>query len=565
MSNINRPIDQEKNIEVDYISIIEDIITKSPDVVINPNSILYKNAIKQFNKNIQGKSIRPNAPLWMCGADKIKYNSSDSDIDNINITPNNSNSIIINTTPIITNTDKTYRVDLCLANDALPGNDNYRLCGSTVSIDMPFSLNLTVSGSPGYVSTDNASTSGGNISVGNNSSSGNANFSKQLVFVGTQYYWHRQNADAFCKQAAQLGLNVSCEIMEMVTSGDIDIQGSNQIKLLAPWVEAARKYGIILKLSNNSNDVLNPTAKPDTLINRTKLILSLYGYDNILYQPVSENDSKLKSSIALATRNHAASVWPSNQLIDYLPYTSGANYKETHSMDQKLPKTWSSLVVTDNGTDLSDKLSEVDMYNLAARHIRSGYSFEVYGFNTSPNWSLYSRIAATIPNNTKLTASQLQGLSGPPSTPSINAPLITKHTGPDFDKISIWKGSSRPDWKQTVTISNIKCNGKSISWSEAKGQRDHWNIWGSGKAVNGETNVIIPSIKAAGCFDYLGVGQTNKTTGNLLYKSSIEPGFFAPWYPRSGEIIGFYICTINRDKGNFKMKERSNVLWFNWP
>jgi len=135
----------------------------------------------------------------------------------------------------------------------------------------------------------------------------------------------------------------------------------------------------------------------------------------------------------------------------------------------------------------------------------------------------------------------------------------------DFNGITNWHGKSRGTWKETVKISNVRVEGGNIAWNEAPGQRDHWNIMKGRKTVNGETNLIVPEVSAAGCFDYLGVGQTRKITSNLNYKDAHEPGFFHPWHPKKGDKVGFYISTINRHPSHFKMQERSNVVWFIWP
>ena len=155
----------------------------------------------------------------------------------------------------------------------------------------------------------------------------------------------------------------------------------------------------------------------------------------------------------------------------------------------------------------------------------------------------------------------------PVEPPKPSAPVPTD--SPDFAEVTKWYGKSRGTWPQTVIVSNVRVEGGQIAWDEAKGQREArgWNVVSKGKSCNGETNLIIPSIKAAGCFDFLGVGQTRKTTGNLFpSKDGREQGMFAPWTPKKGERIGFYICTLNRHGVPEDMKhERSNVVWFTWP
>lgn len=157
--------------------------------------------------------------------------------------------------------------------------------------------------------------------------------------------------------------------------------------------------------------------------------------------------------------------------------------------------------------------------------------------------------------------SEAEPLPDPVDTPPVSYTF-------DFDGIENWYGKSRGTWRETVKISNARVEGGQIVWDEAKGQREArgWNVATKGKACNGETNLIIPSIKAAGCFDFLGVGQTRKTTGNLFPNSKGEPGMFAPWAPKKGDRVGFYICTLNRHGVSEDPKhERSNVVWITWP
>ena len=162
------------------------------------------------------------------------------------------------------------------------------------------------------------------------------------------------------------------------------------------------------------------------------------------------------------------------------------------------------------------------------------------------------------------------GSAGSSSNNTANAPDASANaaaTSSDFDGIEKYNGKSRGTWSVTVTISNVRVTGDVIRWDEAKGQREArgWNVVGSGKRANGEVNLIVPSVKAAGCFDFLGVGQTVKTTGNLIFKSVSEAGMFAPWNPKKGDRVGFYICSLNRVASQHKVSERSNVVWFTWP
>ncbi len=137
----------------------------------------------------------------------------------------------------------------------------------------------------------------------------------------------------------------------------------------------------------------------------------------------------------------------------------------------------------------------------------------------------------------------------------------------DFAEIKKFRNSADcSKWPVTVQISNVSFRGKNITWREAKGQREkrNWNVKEGDKDINGECILLIPSRGEAGMFDYLRVEQTDKITSNL-YPGHEGPGFFAPWVPTKGERCGFCIATISRDKNHAKMKERSNVVWFNWP
>jgi hypothetical protein len=158
-----------------------------------------------------------------------------------------------------------------------------------------------------------------------------------------------------------------------------------------------------------------------------------------------------------------------------------------------------------------------------------------------------------------------------PVQPPVPQPAATTATTPaatdDFAAIKKFRNSSDcSKWPVTVQISNVRIEGKNIAWDETKGQREKrtWNVKTGKKSINGETILLIPSRGEAGMFDYLGVGQTRKTLGNL-FPGHEGQGFFAPWQPTKGEKCGFCIATISRDKSATKMQERSNVLWFTWP
>ncbi len=135
----------------------------------------------------------------------------------------------------------------------------------------------------------------------------------------------------------------------------------------------------------------------------------------------------------------------------------------------------------------------------------------------------------------------------------------------DFAGLKFRNSQDCRNWKITATISDVGFRGGNITWREADGSRAGWNQKSSGgKTINGECILLIPSIGAAGMFDYLRVGQREKILSNL--KPSHEgPGFFPGWIPKKGERVGFCLATISRDRGAAKMQERSNVVWFEWP
>jgi hypothetical protein len=150
-----------------------------------------------------------------------------------------------------------------------------------------------------------------------------------------------------------------------------------------------------------------------------------------------------------------------------------------------------------------------------------------------------------------------------PDEPPTPAPAPAKN---DFDGLAFRNSQDCRNWPVTVQISNVRIEGNNIAWDEAKGQREarKWNVKTGKKSVNGETILLIPRVATAGMFDFLGVGQTRKTLGNIR-PSSEGPGFFPGWVPQKGELVGFCIATISRDKSAARMQERSNVVWFNWP
>lgn len=232
-----------------------------------------------------------------------------------------------------------------------------------------------------------------------------ARFDSQLAFVGIQYYWPElsdSQVEEFVKNCAKYGVNPSCEIMALVTTGDIDAQGESQIRKLKPWVEYSRKYGRILKLSNNSNDKLNPTAKQDTFIKRTSLLLSLYGPQNILYQPMSEDDSKLNAQIAEATRVDAENRWPKSQLINMTEHRKSGAFIESHTgtFNLNIGSGWNRLYVNDSGSGRSDQLSAQEQIALGTSFLKAGCSWENYGFIKEVDWKVAEAFGATIKSST---------------------------------------------------------------------------------------------------------------------------------------------------------------------
>ena len=139
----------------------------------------------------------------------------------------------------------------------------------------------------------------------------------------------------------------------------------------------------------------------------------------------------------------------------------------------------------------------------------------------------------------------------PVPVPVTNAPPVVD----DFAGVKKWNGADSSAWPVTVHIDSVKVIGGNIAWQGGFERVGKWNEVNNGKCVNGETCLIFNGV--AGHFDYLGCEQTVKTLSNV-------PGYFGRM-PTSGERVGFFLETINRDKGNAKMRERSNVEWVVWP
>ena len=152
---------------------------------------------------------------------------------------------------------------------------------------------------------------------------------------------------------------------------------------------------------------------------------------------------------------------------------------------------------------------------------------------------------------------------GTPS-PAIRGEGTPAPSSADFAGLKFRNSQDCRGWPVTVTVSDVGFRGGNITWRES-GHTTTWNQKSSkGKTIDGECILLIPSIGAAGMFDYKRVGQREKILSNL--KPSHEgPGFFPGWVPKKGERVGFCIATISRDKNAAKMQERSNVVWFSWP
>ena len=187
------------------------------------------------------------------------------------------------------------------------------------------------------------------------------------------------------------------------------------------------------------------------------------------------------------------------------------------------------------------------------------------------------QVGAWIASNPQLPTQSNAGAAGVTTPVEVSKPPLTPAPIPDPDEtvlstfsddfagLKFRNSADCRNWKITASVSNVSLRGGNIVWSESEGSRAGWNQKSSGgKTINGECILLIPSIGAAGMFDYLRVGQREKILSNL--KPSHEgPGFFPGWVPKKGERVGFCLATISRDRGAAKMQERSNVVWFEWP
>jgi len=156
-------------------------------------------------------------------------------------------------------------------------------------------------------------------------------------------------------------------------------------------------------------------------------------------------------------------------------------------------------------------------------------------------------------------------VNNPPPSPAPTQPTPAPNSE-DFAGLTFRNSKDCSAWPVTVAISSPEVRGGNIAWKEAAGQREarNWNEMRGSKIINGECIMLAPSMKMAGMFDYLRVGQTLKILSNLA-PSHEGAGFFPGWVPKKGERVGFCIATISRNPAHTKMQERSNVCWFTWP
>lgn len=225
---------------------------------------------------------------------------------------------------------------------------------------------------------------------------------RQHFGVGCQYHWPELDADAFVRGARDAGATmVHNEIMALVTTGDLAKQQVAQIKRLVPWAAACRKYGLLLFVSTNSNDVLNFQMTEAIAKARIDTLRDVLGTDRVLFQAMSEDDNgayakgnKRWPGVRTYSRSYAASVWPHAQLVDYLPANTGAAFREIHGGASG--STWNTIYVTDNNTELTDKISADRMVAIGTSHLKAGRSFVAYGFNKTPEFATWKRIAAAL-------------------------------------------------------------------------------------------------------------------------------------------------------------------------
>ena len=129
-----------KTPDVNTNNIIETInyyLSLSPSNTINPNSELYKLAIKQYNDSLKGSLVRPPIPKFFCG--KVDATTGQLTIDLTDYNSRLTAGLVVTPLQIsiteVPQLSGAYRVDNCLKN-GLPGSYAYTLCqanGSSLS------------------------------------------------------------------------------------------------------------------------------------------------------------------------------------------------------------------------------------------------------------------------------------------------------------------------------------------------------------------------------------------------------------------------------------------------
>ena len=113
---------------IDAIKIIENALAAHPNNRIDPNSPIYKIAVRQYNDAIKNSTTRPPVPAWFCGIVNPKTNELQLGLTDEALRA--SSGFVINptlsATPLSLETNK-YTIDVCLQSGT-PGSYGYSKC-----------------------------------------------------------------------------------------------------------------------------------------------------------------------------------------------------------------------------------------------------------------------------------------------------------------------------------------------------------------------------------------------------------------------------------------------------
>jgi hypothetical protein len=364
-----------------------------------------------------------------------------------------------------------------------------------------------------------------------------SDLSKPLKGVRIADGWSKQDPMILASSYKNAGCNVlGFEIMEYITSGDLNTIQKQQIDKLVAYKKACDAFGLWFEVCTNTNDVLNPRNNTQTILDRHYYLAQKIGND-IIIQPASETASP--NIDWKKVRIEASKLFP--YCAQYTKMGVDGKWIEAHPCSVGaglcgLPPNPSSYICTDCTPMMSNNMVQDALVNFAKSIISQNVSFSFYG--TLPS------LSTTLANKAFNSSNQ----TNPPSNGLDELNIANHRSG--------YKGTSRnraDTMNVTKTLTGASINGDKLTFDKV--DRSSWPIVTEKKACNAKAWMFW--VEADGTvfgdhWEWIGTTQNVKglenITGGILKDSK-----GVTHIPPKGSTI--YVCQASTN-----YKERTNVV-----